>query len=319
MKKTKLTLALAALVLTSAVTVISSCKKSTTTTTTTPPDSDVKSAQDNNLAEQHANDAFSMAGQASENGSVSYRLGGNQNVFSVGCASATPGTGNSLTSGTYTITFNGSICLDGKIRSGELIMSYSNGPFRNPGFSCTIASAIANPYVVDGYTVAISKNISNITPTPITVTSQMTWSVNATLTITKPSSAGGGTITWNCSRTHVLLNSQSPYTIGGVSEPACYTNASTPINWLQAVMQVNGTANGTSGSANYSATANNLIRNMNCSPDANYPAHHPFVEGSIDFTPSGKATRHIDFGTGTCDLLYTVSISGVTYGPYTLP
>lgn len=318
MKKKTLSVAIAAMVLLSGAFVASCKKKSTTTTTPTPAaDSDTQAAQDNNLAEQHSNDAFSMTGQASESGSVSYRLGAGGNSI-LGGATLTPMVAGATS---YTINFGaapGVLCNDGKTRSGMLLITCANPPFRNPGFTATITTTTVSPYIVDNYTVSINKTITNITATPITATSQMTWSVSATVNVTKPS--GGGTISWVANRTHTLLNSQSTYTIGGTVEPACYTNAATPINWAKAVMQINGSTNGTSAAGvSYSATATNLIRNHDCAPDASKPAHHPFVQGTIDFTPSGKADRHIDFGNGNCDLLYTVTISGNTYGPYTLP
>lgn len=38
-----------------------------------------------------------------------------------------------------------------------------------------------------------------------------------------------------------------------------------------------------------------------------------FVQGTFDLTPSNKPTRHIDFGSGTCDDIATVTINNHTY------
>ncbi|MGZ4037725.1 MAG: hypothetical protein ACXVPQ_07840, partial [Bacteroidia bacterium] len=40
---------------------------------------------------------------------------------------------------------------------------------------------------------------------------------------------------------------------------------------------------------------------------------HPFIQGQLEFTPNGKATRYIDFGNGTCDETATVTIKNKTY------
>ena len=51
---------------------------------------------------------------------------------------------------------------------------------------------------------------------------------------------------------------------------------------------------------------------MNCFPDPLRTHFHPFVAGTVDFTPSGKTTRVINYGTGACDLTYTISIGSLT-------
>ncbi|MGZ3867144.1 MAG: hypothetical protein ACXVC6_13995 [Bacteroidia bacterium] len=315
MKTRKLSLALAALLITSAA-IMSSCRKHKTEDT----DNDPSAAKDNNLAENTSNDVLNMVGQASENyaGGTSsslstYRMGQPDEVSALGCADTVK---VDTTIKLIRVHFNGSTtCLDGRTRSGVLLFDYSACPtgvrwYRNPGYSVHVTS---QNYVVDGNAVTIDKTILN----QGFVAGNLTWKITSNVTINL--SGGAGTITWNTTRTKTLMNTAAAYTVGGTSCAPCYTNQATPIDWSKAVIKIDGGASGVSAKGTaYSANAYGLIRNMNCSP-AGHPFRHPFVEGTIDFTPAGKHTRHVDFGNGSCDLDYTVTINGHVYGPYQLP
>lgn len=312
MKTGKLTLVLAAFMLASAA-FVTSCKKKTSEN-----DTDSTDARDNNLAESTSNDVVSMGAQASESSSLStYKLNPNNDICGISCADTVK---VDTVAKTIRVHFNSStVCMDGRTRSGVIIFDFHNSAtgakhYRNPGFQMHITT---QNYMVDGNSVSIDKTVIN--NTPASLTGNLTWSVNGSVTIIRSAANGSGTITWTCNRTKTLLNTSGTYAIGGTTYSACYTNQTTPINWATAIIKIDGSASGISAKGtSFNATANGLIRNMNCSPAAN-PHRHPFVEGSIDFTPSGKVNRHVDYGDGSCDLLYTVTINGVTYGPYTLP
>ena len=210
-------------------------------------------------------------------------------------------------------TFDGSTtCLDGRIRGGSLTFDYNASPsganhYRSPGFSCTVTS---QNYVVDGNAVTVNKTIvNNTSPSFNSATTNMTWSITASLTIVKANN--GGTVTWNCNRTKTLLNT---------SDANVYHGQATHITWSLAKVGLTGNATGTTAAGN-NFTANvtsQLVRDMTCAPDANRPGRHPFIQGDIDFTPGTKATRHIDYGNGSCDLNATLTINGVVYN-ITLP
>lgn len=305
MKTTKLTVALAGLMLASAA-IVSSCKKKDTTTTTT--DNDTSAAKDHTMAENTASDVDNMAAEASEQGSISsYRMGsGQESVSAISCATMTYDTVNKI----ITATFSGSTCLDGRTRSGSLTFDYSASPagathYRNFGYSCVVTS---QNYVVDGNAVTIHKTILNNTNgtnfNP--ATTNMTWAITATVSIVKASN--GGTVSWTCNRTKTLLNT---------SDNNVYHGQATHITWSQARVGLTGSANGTTASGN-NFTANitsQLVRDFG---GCVISGRHPFIQGDIDFTPGTKATRHIDYGSGTCDLNATVTINGVSY-PITLP
>jgi hypothetical protein len=303
---------------------MTSCKKKETET----PDTDTQAVADNNTAEWIANDAITMGGQASETGSVSYRQTYPNSVLAT-CATVTV----DVNAKKITVNFPGGICSDGHIRQGTLLFDYSGSAaganvYRNPGFKCVLTS---QNYMVDGNNVTINHTVTNTTPANFSSPTNLTWAVTATVTVVK--AGNGGTITWNCNRTHTLLNTY-PFALGGINYGAAYTDQNTVIQWnpiqgqavpSAAIIGVSGTANGTTAKGeSYSfATTSQLVVNMNCTPDANKPSRHPIVQGAFDFTPGNKGTRHVDFGSGTCDMICTVTISanGKTYGPYqvTLP
>ena len=308
----KVSLILSGLII-AGIVVVSSCKKSSTTTPT--KDSDVTAVNDNSTAEQHSNDAVNITAQAFENSNnqVNYRTGNGSQVFSIGCATATLDAPNHK----ITVNFSGGVCLDGHIRTGALILDYSAGAannayyYRSAGFRCKITS---QAYTVDNYTVNINKTITNTTGQAST---NLSWADTSAISVVKPNN--GGTITWNCARTQTLLNTQN-VTFNGQVDSAAYVNATTPIKWAKALIGITGSANGvTAAGETYSfVITNQLVLDMQCSPSSLYPAHHPFIQGSFDFTPGAKATRHIDYGNGSCDLNATVTISGISIA-ITLP
>lgn len=273
---------------------IASCKKDKETEE--PVDNDTSGAVDNNMAENTSNDIVNIGSQASENSNLTtYK---NTDGYLLTCASSVA---LDTAAKTVTVVFNGTACLDSRIRLGTLVFNYSastNGAvyFRDPGFSCTVTSS---NYYVDGNKVdIISKTITNTT-TPVAGTDTIdksttneTWTVSANIKITK---TNGETITWTCNRTTTLLNTST-----------VYTNSSTPINWPMARISVSGTASGSrSNGESFSVTATSLVRDFGgCS----ISGKHPFISGTLDYTPSGKTKRTIDFGNGTCDNVATVSI-----------
>jgi hypothetical protein len=329
MKTTKITLASAVLLFAASL-LLTDCRKKTKESTPSTPDNEQGSASDNALAENNSNDVLTMGSQLSENNGTltTYKMIGgnnNQNVQFTGeefglaavCATITAGT-QTLGGGipaTYTIDF-GTGCqgLDGKTRMGKLMYDFSQSAaganrYRKPGFKMIVNSA---GYSVDGNVVSITKTVTNTSPASIAGETAfsgtyLTWSIVSNVTINK---VAGGTITWSCNRTKKLANS---------NDPTCYKGQLQPIDWTKAKIQLDGSASGTNAAnESYSAVATALVRDFTCSPDPNHVHHHPFVSGTIDYTPGQRATRHIDYGNGGCDLNATVTINGQTY-TLTLP
>ena len=303
MKTTKLTLALAGLMIASAA-IVSSCKKSSTTEPN--KDSDSSGASDSHLAESTSNDVVSMGSQASDNTTAnlsSYRNGEQNQILGLSCATVTRDTILKV----ITVTFSGGQCLDGRTRSGTIVYTYSNSingakHYRDPGFELDVTSS---NYVVDGNAVNItSKTIKNTTPVGFNPTNtNETWSISANITINK---ASGGSVTWSCNHVKTLLNTST-----------AYTNASTPINWPMARIGITGNASGSrsNGETFTSNITSQLVRDFG---GCDINGKRPFIQGTFDYSPSGKATRTFDYGNGSCDLNATVTINGVSY-PITLP
>jgi hypothetical protein len=277
------------------------------------PDTEQSTMADNNLAENSAADIESMGSQASENSALTtFKGNGNvsssTNVLTVApCATVTTVLGTKI----FTVDFGTTGCMgkDGRTRKGMLIFNYSGSAssanfYRNPGFNVNVTS---QNYSVDGNQVNInSKTITNTTPsnlpTGVNPGTNLTWSISANITITK---AGGGTVTWICNRTKELINT---------NDTNCYKGQFRPIDWTKAKVKLNGSSSGTNAQGeNYSATATNLVRDFNCSPDLLHPKRHPFISGTLSYTPGTRHTRLVDYGNGACDLNATVTINGQVY------
>src|SRR5665213_1505738 len=96
----------------------SSCKKESN------QEEETASAEDQAMAENVYSDINAMAGQAADISSgamTNYRLGDDQYVCSLSCATISRDSVNKI----ITITFNGGTCLDGRTRSGVLTVNYS--------------------------------------------------------------------------------------------------------------------------------------------------------------------------------------------------
>lgn len=284
-KKTTITsLALAVL---SIGLIFSSCKKKE------KDDSDTSGAEDHTIVETNSNDILNIGEQASYGSMSTYKMGQSQeeNIYS-SCATITSNALNSTDNDTLIVNF-GTGCTggDGRLRSGILQYIYTAGfHYRDSG---NVISVSSNNYVVDGNNIIINtktiKNMGHLTG------GKLTWTVDANITINK---ANGKTIQCTSSKTKVLLAGEQP------------NNA--PIDWAHAQLAIYGTASGTTANGeSYTASvaqATWLVRNFNCTS-----YRKCFVSGELDFTPGSKATRYINFGTGACDNLATVTINGNIY------
>jgi hypothetical protein len=311
MKKNVTTTVIAALMLIVGSTV-SSCKKDSTSTTSTPSsttDTNTNSAKDNQDAENNSNDVDQMGAEGMDNGNINsnYRTennGGGLLSPMSGSVTITPNPVNR----TLTITFTNYIGLDGHLRNGTIMYDYSASlstatHYRDSGLVISVTTP-NNDYYVDSNKIQITKTITN--KGRIT-NGNLTWHVTTALTITKANN--GGTIQWSATRDNILLNTNA-ISYGGASIQASFMGYNTAIDWSTAVIGITGSGNGTSAdglgfTANISTM---LVRNFNCSPSLIHHHFHPFVAGQIDFTPAGKTTRSINFGTGVCDETYTIII-----------
>ena len=225
----------------------------------------------------------------------------------------------------FTITFNNTLGLDGKVRNGVLQFNYNtstlNAKFnRQVGFRAVVTSTNYTCGDVDpammsvkAYSLTIgSMTIENKTPAGFNkAVTNLTWLQTSNMTIMNP--AGGGTTTYNGSTTKTLLNTSATGTVN-----APYQSSAIPMKWSFARTGWFGTgsgvlANGTAYTYK-SEDVTQLTRDFTCSPEKLvYPEKHPFMSGLYVISMAGKGDRNLDFGQNSCDYNVTVTINGISY------
>ena len=245
-------------------------------------DSDTEGAAENALAEGSFEDAGNISDQAAAGNLTSYLApnndSGERGLLSL-CATITRDTVS--TPRTITIDFGTSPCLcsDGRYRSGIINVSYS-GHYRDSLSTHTITF---NNYVVNGYKVEGSKSVTN---NGHNNSGNLNFTITVSGTITKIST--GATVTWASNRVREWIEGESTFI------------------WNDDVYLITGTASGSHSNGNsFTATITTALKiKLDC---------HYIVSGGMDLTPSGKPTRSIDWGNGTCDDQATVTINGTVY------
>lgn len=284
MKTRQFTLGLALAALVSA-SIFSSCRKKEIE----EKDNDTISAKDQSFASSTVNDMTSISDEAGKGNSTttsSFKTTESNAILS-SCSVITYDT--LAAAKTITVNFGTSNCLcnDGRNRRGSLIINFT-GRYRD---SNTVITVTPQNYFVNDNQVTGSKTITN---KGHNAANHLVYEINANITIIKAS--GAGTITWQSTRQREWITGESTLT------------------WADDVYSITGSANGTTSNGNSfsSVITSPLIRNMA------FGCRRHFTQGMLEHTPSGKATRYINFGNGTCDDQATVTINGNTYN-ITLP
>lgn len=243
-------------------------------------DTDTTSSKDNALAEGTYNDVSNIADQASTGSLSSYLAPLNSDHKSMLSTCATVTRDTIAVPHIITIDFGTANCLcsDGRYRRGIINVSYI-GQYRDSASTHTIT--FANYYVNDNKVTGTKTVVNN----GHNAAGNLTYSITVNGQIDK---ATGGTITWVSNRTREWIVGENTAT------------------WGDDVYLITGSANGTSsnGTAFTITITSPLRKEIAC---------RHFVSGKFDLTPSGKATRHVDFGTGSCDNQATVTINGHIY------
>ncbi|MFL5766118.1 MAG: hypothetical protein ACJ77K_19395 [Bacteroidia bacterium] len=236
-------------------------------------DKETDSARNNATAEKTYASVLKMIGQYADSSSylrVSYP---NFTVDSVGTASWPK---------TLTIDFgpNNSIGIDGALRKGKIIASFS-GPYRDSLTTVTIS--LVGYYHNNN---AVTVGSWSITNNGHNSSGNLKYTINCTnLHIT----TSEGNITWNSNRSREWIAGEST-----ITDPS------------DDVYSIIGSANGTAANGNgFNVTIYvPLIVAMNCD----------YIEkGAIALSPFNLSTRYVDFGTGACDNNATVTINSVSY------
>lgn len=170
-------------------------------------------------------------------------------------------------------------CNDGKVRRGKIVTTFT-GPYLAQG---TILTHTPIDYYVNDIQLEGTKTVENMGSNS---SNQPYFNVEVDGFATFPT---GETLSYTSSRVRTWL-----------------AGFATPLYRWDDQYQIAGTANGDHSNGNsYTAVITNPLQiNIGCALP---------VSGSIELTPSGLPTRIIDYGNGTCDLTFTITVNGNTY------
>lgn len=179
-----------------------------------------------------------------------------------------------------TIDFGtGTIGTDGKTRSGKLVVTWT-GRYRDIG---TVITITPDNFYQENKHIEGTKTIVN---NGRNSSGNLTYSI--TVTNAKVTTSDGKIRTWNATRTREWIDGESTKYIG--DDVYLITGGATGVN-------VNG--------KNYTSTITNALRfDLSCP--------YRLTEGRVEITPEGKVTRVVDYGDGTCDATFKVSIGART-------
>ncbi len=137
----------------------SGCKKKDSTSSVSV---DTETASDDALADNTFTDVDNIGSEAVLNAGVN-KTGGTYFYINTQCA--TISFDSTSKPGTWVATINfgttGCVCIDGKTRSGEIIVTWTGGRYMQKN---TVINYTFKNYVVNGYKVAGSKTVTNLGP-----------------------------------------------------------------------------------------------------------------------------------------------------------
>lgn len=261
-----------------------SCKKESTNSAAPSTDNETSSVADNATVDAAFNDVGSIADEGITGTVSSYRTPGEAPVMLSTCASVVLDT--TAVPHTFTINFGTTNCLcnDGNYRRGSIVVSYT-GMYRDSGsmHSITFNNYFVNDNQLTGTKTVVNngRNTSGNLTYTVTINGSMIWAT----------ANGGGTSTYTSNRTREWIAGES-----------------TPWVWSDDVYLLSGTGSGTTRSG-ASYTFNTSV------PLRKEIGFRYITAGILNFTPSGKFTRSIDFSylNSNRDALAQVTINGVTF------
>ena len=249
-------------------------------------DDDTTSLTENAMADAAFTDVANIsdeAGTTTADSLPSYRGEGLESVLT-SCAHITRDT--IATPHRITIDFGTTDCLckDGNYRRGKIYVDYS-GHYPDSASTHTISF---DNYYVNYNKISGTKTVTNKGRNS---SGHLSFTIYINGSITWDAQYGGGTSTHVSNRTREWVAGEN-----------------TILNWKDDVYLISGTANGTNRSGG-TYTMNTIT------PLRKRIGFRHFTEGVVDFTPTGKATRRIDYSyvNGSEDNLARVTINGLTY------
>lgn len=172
----------------------------------------------------------------------------------------------------------GTLCADGKVRAGRIYVTWK-GSFRYSDSLVTIRpdSFYQNGTRLEGTKLIKYEGRNDMGNLQYTIT------VNAKLT-----KANGNIVSWNAVRNREWVAGEGTTT------------------WTDDVYSLTGTASG--------STSSGLLYTANITRAVifDFGCQYRVTSGTIELLPQGKRTRIIDYGNGTCDQAFTVTIGNKT-------
>lgn len=247
-----------------------------------PTDEDEDFVQKNTLAEDTYNDIQSIADQAGTDGALTdYKIGAAERITGT-CATITK---EDLGNGSEKITIDfgttNCLCRDGKNRRGK-IFALHTGKYQDAG---TVINISFQDFFVNDNQIEGEKTITNM---GANAAGHLVYHVivsNGKITL----ASGAGVITWTADKYREWIE--------GIRTR----------EWSDDTFLVWGTRTGTRASGeSYTVSVRQetaLLKKAACKW---------FVSGVAIITPSGKLSRTIDFGNGTCDDEATLTVGNRT-------
>jgi hypothetical protein len=243
---------------------------------------DLTTSGDNEQAEGLSDEASNIADNAARLGNnFSIRTDETYQQYELLSQCATVTHDTTVSPRLITIDFGTTNCLcnDGRYRRGKILVSYT-GNYFGAGSARTITfdNFYRNDNKVEGTRTVTNNGLNSA--------GQYTWTINAqNMKITR---TDGTFHTWNSVRTRTMVAGQS-----------------TPLIWSDDEYELNGNANGVNrnGIAYTADITTTLHRSMSC---------RWIDRGVITISPTGKAQRELDFGSGTCDNEATIRVGNRT-------
>lgn len=270
------------------VIVLTGCKKDSDDGDDTPTDNETTTAIDNGVAEASFNDVSNVADESYDRTAAGSTVSAS-NQGTIGNASCATITIDTVANPhVLEINFGTSNCLcqDGNYRRGIIHVEWTGGHYREAGHQHTIT--LLNYYMNDNH-IEGTKTVTNNGPN---ANGHLSFSINVTGgKVTYAANQGGGTATWNSSRTRVWVEGENT------------------LLWNDDVYEIYGTANGINrNGSSYSINVNQS------NPLRKEIGFRHFTKGVLELTPSGKATRSIDYSylNNNRDALAKVTINGYT-------
>ena len=260
------------------------CKKKDTAVADLLDTDSQTTAVDGSYADKTYNDAFDLSSDAMQKSGSLYKTDAYQTALLNDCATLTWDSDTIKWPKKVTITFNdpnstlGCLGKDGRYRKGKIHISLDKGHFTQKGSQCIIT---LDGYEVDGNKVEGTKTVTN---QGTNAAGHQLYSVE--VTNGKITKTDGKIITWQSSRTREVA----------------YTGSSKTIAWCE----ISGSGSGIDGNGH--SYVIDITKALHLEPGCRW-----ITSGTINITPQGKLVRTIDYGTGACDRLATISVAGKTY------